>query len=1111
MRSVVLWFLAACLFSLGLLPCAAPCGTLDIWCVSGGDDGGGTGTVIKGPNGTVVLFDEGGGANWADACEALLDDLGITQIDHAIATHYDLDHINGIDDLTTTVVRCWDRGGTKRQDGTDISAAYLAAVSGRRYTVTVDGASDIDLGDGATLKFLSVGAEDNSGDLDDRTFIRGRSALDPADSENNKSITALVSYCYFDFYVGGDAEGTLEQILDDVITDDLDRIDDVLHIDHHGASTNGTSSEAFLGKMYPAVCITSTWNNTSGHPTEIVMDRVDAVVDSTLYSNIRLRSGDTDDPDWAAETPSPPRYTAEGHVHISTDGNTYSVEALSDSGTVSLITYHPCDTHGYHPWPMFQADRMHTGRTSFSGWDQPPRMTWSYIVCSRVPRDPATSGNGTLYFGASDNRVYAIASTCALKWSYVTGGDIKACPYITATETVYVGSQDKQFYAFNSLGGIEWSYTHPGGGAADVWESAPTGNVEDEIHVQARTCLVAFAPAGGLVWSYVTGEATAAHDSAPAIGGDGRIYWGTGDFDTLYAINSNVTFAWSYRTGEDLQSSPSIGTGSEICIGSYDNNLYSFTSAGAFAWSYKTAEDVHSTASISANGTVYAGSRDNVLYGLNSRGTLAWSYRADIDVDLSPMIDAQGRIHFGYVGNVLWALNSSRGILWSYVNGDPIIGIMPLKDQLLILKQGAVCDRFERLCPPTATPTPTITPTPTQTPTQTPTNTPTITPTNTPTQTPTPTNTPTQTPTNTPTITPTPTNTPTPLPEGWWPMFHYNALRTGATRYGSGPASAALGWSYRTAEDVGSSAAVGSDGVTYVGSLDNALYALYSTGATEWSYVTAGDVSSSPAINASQEAYVGSKDNQLYALTSIGGLKWSYAHPAGWESSAALDSAMAVYAQARTCLVALNSKGVLQWSYDTKAATVAHPSSPALGADGRIYWGSGDAERLYVLDTDRTLEWSYRVGGQVQSSPAIGAGGKTWIGSHDNRLYAFTAAGALSWSYLTLGDVYSSPASDDSETVYAGSRDNNLYAFTAAGALSWSYTAFKDVDASPAIGVTGTVYSGALDNTVYAFNPNGALLWSYAGGNQFNASPALGPGSTLFIGSNDNNIHALGL
>lgn len=212
MQSVMRLFFAGLFLSLVLLPYAAPCGSLDICCISGGEEGAGTGTVIRGPNGTVVLFDEGGGASWAEACDNLMEELEITQIDYAIASHYDLDHIGGLDDLDTTVVKCYDRGGSQRHDGTDIDTTYLATVSGKRYTVAVDGSTDIDLGEGAILRFLSVGATNTT----DTTYIKGGSTITPGD-EDNKSITALISYCGFDFYVGGDAMGTLEQAVDGVV------------------------------------------------------------------------------------------------------------------------------------------------------------------------------------------------------------------------------------------------------------------------------------------------------------------------------------------------------------------------------------------------------------------------------------------------------------------------------------------------------------------------------------------------------------------------------------------------------------------------------------------------------------------------------------------------------------------------------------------------------------------------------------------------------------------------------------------------------------------------------------------------------------------------------
>ena len=74
-----------------------------------------------------------------------------------------------------------------------------------------------------------------------------------------------------------------------------------------------------------------------------------------------------------------------------------------------------------------------------------------------------------------------------------------------------------------------------------------------------------------------------------------------------------------------------------------------------------------------------------------------------------------------------------------------------------------------------------------------------------------------------------------------------------------------LRWQYKTGRDVESSPAV-VDGVVYVGSLDNYVYALDAdSGQLRWRYETGRDVYSSPAVVAGV-VYVGSVDNYVYAL-----------------------------------------------------------------------------------------------------------------------------------------------------------------------------------------------------------------------------------------------------
>ena len=49
-------------------------------------------------------------------------------------------------------------------------------------------------------------------------------------------------------------------------------------------------------------------------------------------------------------------------------------------------------------------------------------------------------------------------------------------------------------------------------------------------------------------------------------------------------------------------------------------------------------------------------------------------------------------------------------------------------------------------------------------------------------------------------------------------------------------------------------------------------------------------------------------------------------------------------------------------------------SSPAIGTDGTIYVGGGyDSDgKVYALNPDGSLKWSYQTGGEVISSPVWG-------------------------------------------------------------------------------------------------------------------------------------------
>jgi outer membrane protein assembly factor BamB len=83
------------------------------------------------------------------------------------------------------------------------------------------------------------------------------------------------------------------------------------------------------------------------------------------------------------------------------------------------------------------------------------------------------------------------------------------------------------------------------------------------------------------------------------------------------------------------------------------------------------------------------------------------------------------------------------------------------------------------------------------------------------------------------------------------------------------------------------------NGVVYVGSVDDNVYALdASTGAKLWSYATGHAVVSSPAV-VNGVVYVGSVDDNVYALDANTGAElWSYATGLEVQSAAAVVNAV---------------------------------------------------------------------------------------------------------------------------------------------------------------------------------------------------------------------------
>jgi len=222
-----------------------------------------------------------------------------------------------------------------------------------------------------------------------------------------------------------------------------------------------------------------------------------------------------------------------------------------------------------------------------------------------------------------------------------------------------------------------------------------------------------------------------------------------------------------------------------------------------------------------------------------------------------------------------------------------------------------------------------------------------------------------------------------------------------------------------------------------------------------------------------------------------------------------LDSQGTIYA-GREQFYAIYPNSTLKWEIDTQ-----HPlqDCPAIDEQrGVLYYGTqwGMPNYFYAIYLlNGTIKWTYYVGNDITSSPAIDTFGNIYFGDWNGNVHALYPDGTQKWIYHTGDVITSSPAIGEDETIYIGSHDNYVYAFYFNGTLKWRFQTGNWVHASPTLGDDGTVYIGSDDGYLYALNQdNGSMIWRvYIGGTW--CSPTLGPDGTIYLGVWEMKFYAI--
>ncbi|MCK4347036.1 MAG: right-handed parallel beta-helix repeat-containing protein, partial [Thermoplasmatales archaeon] len=370
------------------------------------------------------------------------------------------------------------------------------------------------------------------------------------------------------------------------------------------------------------------------------------------------------------------------------------------------------------PWPMFQHDAQHTGRSPFIGPGSSTNLQKEIVIGDENPDEtnyflsPVIDSEGILYFNARINGkegLWGFYNDGTQKWFYETSSLISNSPVIGPDGTIYLADgRNQKIAAINPIGIEKWGITFDNlsFGELTVGEDGTIyfiahGTLEGN---QNYTSLIALSPGKEIIWDFKAEGRNPQLKDIPAIGKDGTIYFN--HLRTLYAINHNGTEKWNCTfvpiplEGHPVPENPDYASVQIPSIANstiyvvvakekewqtltdhgWSNYLHAIDSEnGTEKWISGHSHLGRGPPSISSVGNIYlsggyspAGSWKTTLFGFDSEGNdlenwpldLGYVGRADLLV-----LDKEENI-YGLFGNSVKAFNQSGNEKWSLYLGS---------------------------------------------------------------------------------------------------------------------------------------------------------------------------------------------------------------------------------------------------------------------------------------------------------------------------------------------------------------------------------------------------------------------------------------------------------
>ncbi len=242
--------------------------------------GQGDASFIQTPNGKTILIDAGRDGKGKEVILPFLDSQQVSHLDAIIATHYDADHIGGIDEVivgkdgkknTTDDFRpidgVYDRG-REPFDESPFFPQYLQAIVDFRNMLRTGEELSLD----PTIHIRCVSS---NGEISGNPPLNFESNF--SQKENAASIGLLIEYGKFKYLTSGDLTGggnpggyeTAD--LETALGTSVGKVS-ALHVNHHGSLTSSNAS--FVENTRPLIAIINTGdNNDYHHPAQETLEK----------------------------------------------------------------------------------------------------------------------------------------------------------------------------------------------------------------------------------------------------------------------------------------------------------------------------------------------------------------------------------------------------------------------------------------------------------------------------------------------------------------------------------------------------------------------------------------------------------------------------------------------------------------------------------------------------------------------------------------------------------------------------------------------------------------------------------------------------------------------